>query len=320
MTRRVWAAATVIALATLPACAPPREGPTAFVTIPRGATLAAVVDSLMAYDAIRSPGFFRFYARLTGRARRIQAGTYSLPANGTTRAVLAELMNGRPAERRLVVPEGLWLEEIARVIARDVGVPADSVLAATRDSSLRALVSTPDSTMEGYLYPSTYLVPTDATARDILEQMATEFRRQWREEWDARLDTLGLTRHELVTLASIIEGEVRDPRDRRFVSSVYHNRLERGMRLQADPTVIYALKDRRRLFERDLFVRSPHNTYVVAGLPPGPIGAPSAASIEAALYPANTDFLYFVARGDGLHVFSRSYAEHLQAIREIRAP
>ena len=253
-------------------------------------------------------------------ARRIQAGTYALPARSTTRAVLRQLMTGRPAERRLVVPEGLWLEEIAAVIERDLGIAADSVLAATRDSALRAFVGTPDSTVEGYLYPSTYLVPTSASATDVLRQMATEFQRQWRDGWSSRSDSLGLSRHELVTLASIIEGEVRDPRDRRFVSSVYHNRLRRGMRLQADPTVIYALKRRRRLFERDLFVRSPHNTYVINGLPPGPIGAPNAASIEAALYPANTDYLYFVARGDGLHVFSRSYAEHLRAIREIRAP
>ena len=127
-----------------------------------------------------------------------------------------------------------------------------------------------------------------------------------------------MTRQEVVTLASIIEGEVRYGPDRPYVSSVYHNRLERGMRLQADPTVAYALGERRRLFERDYLVRSPYNTYVVDGLPPGPISAPSTASIVAALYPAHTNFLYFVARPDGRHVFSRTYAEHRRAVADVR--
>jgi UPF0755 protein len=121
-----------------------------------------------------------------------------------------------------------------------------------------------------------------------------------------------------VTLASIIAGEVRYEPDRAYVSSVYHNRLERGMRLQADPTVVYALGRRRRLYERDYQTPSPYNTYLIDGLPPGPIGSPSRASIEAALYPARTRFLYFVARPDGQHVFSLTYAEHLRTIREIR--
>jgi UPF0755 protein len=148
--------------------------------------------------------------------------------------------------------------------------------------------------------------------------MLSEFEAQWRPEWDARLDELGMSRHEVVILASIIEGEVRYDPDREYVSSVYHNRLERGMRLQADPTVIYALGTRRRLYEKDYQTRSPYNTYLIYGLPPGPINQPSAASLEAALFPARTDFLYFVARPDGKHVFSRTYREHLAAIREVR--
>ncbi|HEX9692677.1 MAG TPA: endolytic transglycosylase MltG [Gemmatimonadales bacterium] len=302
------------------ACVAQPEGPSEMVTIPRGATLATVIDSLQARGIIVKPRFFRFYARVTGQARRIQAGTYSLPSRSTVRRVLAVLVAGRPAEVRLVVPEGLWLEEVASVVERQLGIPAESLMVAARDSMLIAHVGAPAATLEGYLYPSTYLVRRDARAGDVVRQMVEEFERQWRPEWNARLDSLGFARHQLVTLASIIEGEVRDPRDRRYVSSVYHNRLKRGMRLQADPTVAYGLHARRRLFERDLFVRSPYNTYAIDGLPPGPIGAPSAASMEAALYPAKTDFLYFVARVDGLHVFSRTYAEHLDAIRDIRSP
>jgi UPF0755 protein len=149
--------------------------------------------------------------------------------------------------------------------------------------------------------------------------MVAEFEGRWRPEWDTRLVELGMTRHEAVILASIIEGEVRYGPDRKFVSSVYHNRLERGMRLQADPTVIYALGLRRRLFQRDYRTPSPYNTYLIDGLPPGPISQPSEASIEAALYPHDTDYLYFVARGDGKHIFSRTYDEHLAATRDVRS-
>jgi UPF0755 protein len=148
--------------------------------------------------------------------------------------------------------------------------------------------------------------------------MVAEFEDQWRPEWNARLEELGMSRDEIVTLASIIEGEARHSGDRPYVSSVYHNRLDRGMRLQADPTVIYALGRRRRLFERDYELSSRYNTYRIDGLPPHPIGQPSAASIEAALYPRRTNFLYFVAGEDGKHVFSRTYSDHLATIRAIR--
>ncbi|UCF41505.1 MAG: endolytic transglycosylase MltG, partial [Gemmatimonadota bacterium] len=136
--------------------------------------------------------------------------------------------------------------------------------------------------------------------------------------WTLRLDQLGMTRHEIVTLASIIEGEAPHEADRPYVSSVYHNRLERGMRLQADPTVIYALGGWRRLSRDDLAVQSPYNTYRVNGLPPGPINQPSTASIVAALYPAPSEYLYFVADASGRHYFTHTYRQHLSMIRQIR--
>ncbi len=316
MSRRRWLLATT--LAVLGCGFPQSAGDTVRVTIPRGATLAAVAESLHAAAVIRSQSLFRFYARLGGRARTVQAGTYELPRGARQRRLLELLQTGRPAAKRLVLPEGLMLTEIADQVERQLGIPRDSVLAAARDSALRARFDVPAASLEGYLYPSTYLVRADARARDVVRQMAEEFAARWRPAWDARRDSLGLTRHELVTLASIIEGEVRVARDRRFVSSVYHNRLRRGMRLQADPTVIYALGRRRRLFEKDYQTRSPYNTYLINGLPPGPIGSPSAASIDAALSPARTDFLYFVARPDGQHVFSRTLQEHLETIRDVR--
>ncbi|MBE0595136.1 MAG: endolytic transglycosylase MltG [Gemmatimonadales bacterium] len=314
--------AAIGALAAFVACGPadavaPRD--VVRFTVPRGATLATVADSLHAQGLVGSARLFRFYAAVSGRSRAVQAGTYDIPPRASVRQVLRILVSGRPALRRLVVQEGLMLPEIAASLAQQLGIPAESVLAAARDDSLRAALSVQRPTLEGYLYPSTYLVRVDADPRDVIRQMVVEFERRWRPEWTDRLQVLGMSRDDIVTLASIIEGEVRHDADRAYVSSVYHNRLQRGMRLQADPTVIYALGQRRRLFERDYQTPSPYNTYLIDGLPPGPVAAPSAASLRAALFPARTPFLYFVARPDGQHVFSRTYAEHLRTIREIRS-
>ncbi|MDH3291834.1 MAG: endolytic transglycosylase MltG [Gemmatimonadota bacterium] len=292
---------------------------TVTVTVPRGATLRAVAESLASQDVVESASLFRFYATLKGQGRAVQAGTYDVPRNASIGTVLSILVAGRPAERRLTIAEGLTLVEIGGAIEAQLGIPAESVLAAARDDSLGRVLRVRGATLEGYLYPSSYLVPVGASARDVVRQMVVEFQRRWNPAWDARLKALGLSPDELVTLASIIEGEVRYPPDRRYVSSVYHNRLALGMRLQADPTVIYALGRRRRLFERDYQTRSPYNTYRIDGLPPGPIGSPSDKSLEAAIYPARSPFLYFVARPDGKHVFSRTYAEHLRTIREVRS-
>lgn len=289
------------------------------ITVAQGATIGMVAESLAARGLIESADVFRFYARITGRRRALKAGTYEVSRGIAYLRLLDLLATGRGvALERLVIPEGLMLAELARQVEAQLELPAESVLAAARDSTLRADLGISTATLDGYLYPSTYYVRTDATAREVVRQMVAEFASRWKAAWTARLDTVGLTRHELVTLASIIEAEVRHPADRRYVSSVYHNRLDRGMRLQADPTVIYALGRRRRLFERDYQTPSPYNTYLIDGLPPGPIVQPSASSIEAALYPANTDFLYLVARPDGLHIFSRTLPEHLAAVRQVR--
>jgi UPF0755 protein len=295
-----------------------KEAGTVRLTIPRGATLSAVAETLVAHDVIRSQRLFRLYATVSGRQRAIQAGTYELPETASMHRVLTTLVSGGEVLERLVVPEGLMLTEIADWVSQQTDIYPDSFLAAARDPELLRRTGAPIETLEGYLYPSTYHVRVTATARDVVRHMLSEFEAQWRPEWDARLDELGMSRHEVVILASIIEGEVRYDPDREYVSSVYHNRLERGMRLQADPTVIYALGTRRRLYEKDYQTGSPYNTYLIYGLPPGPINQPSAASLEAALFPARTDFLYFVARPDGKHVFSRTYSEHLAAIREVR--
>lgn len=308
----------VLLAGVLAACSPAPESESVMFTVPRGATLAAVAETLSTRGIVSDPGFFRFYSAISGRARAIKAGTFELPAGAGTRVALAALVRGQPALRAFVIHEGLMLSEIATQAERQLGIPYADMIEAAGDSTWKFRLGVPAPTLEGYLYPSTYMVRFDATASEVVDQIVRTFQSEWRDEWTARLDTLGLSFHELITLASIIEGEVRHDEDRRYVSSVYHNRLRRGMRLQADPTVIYALGRRRRLFERDYLLQSPYNTYQIDGLPPGPIGSPSIASIEAALYPRATDFVYFVAREDGRHVFSRTFAEHRLTINQIR--
>ncbi|MEX1999058.1 MAG: endolytic transglycosylase MltG [Gemmatimonadales bacterium] len=301
----------------LAACAAP-PGPAERVTIPQGAGLRTIADTLDARGLVTSARWFRTYVALRGMDRSLKAGVYDVPRGLSVPALAERLATGQPATQPFTLFEGWMLAEVVEGAERNLGIPTADFEAATRSYELRQRVGTPHETLEGYLYPTTYQVRIGATALEVVTQMVEEFERHWLPHWTERAATIGMTRDQVVVLASIIEGEVRHDRDRPYVASVYHNRLRESWRLQADPTVIYALGRRRRLFERDYQTRSPYNTYLIDGLPPGPIGQPSAPSLQAALYPARTDFMFFVARNDGWHVFTRTLREHLAAIREVR--
>lgn len=294
--------------------------PRVTVTVPPGATLDAAIDSLAANHVIGHPGLFRWYARARGLGGSLKSGVYLLRQNESWSDVVAALERGRGVEQRFRVREGLRLAEIADLAQASLGIPRDSFLTAAEDSELLAGLSVPDGTgsAEGYLFPTTYLLPLHIGARELVRVMTHQFIEQWSPEWQARLDSLGLSRHQLVTLASIVESEVRYEPDRPFIAAVYSNRLKRGMRLEADPTVSYAYGRRlRRVWDKNLAVRSAYNTYLHAGLPPGPISQPGRASLTAALYPADVPFLFFVAQPDGKHIFSTTYAEHQAAIQRV---
>jgi UPF0755 protein len=234
------------------------------------------------------------------------------------------LAHGEKAALRFTVPEGLTIPEVASLAAERLGIPPDSFVAAARDSgAATALLGMRVPSFEGFLRPETYLLPADIKGRELVRVMAEGFKAEWAPAWDARLDSLKMNRVALVTLASIVEGEARADEERETIAGVYHNRLRIGMPLQADPTVQYAImlkrgKRKPRLFVKDYQIASPYNTYLNRGLPPAPVNSPGRRSIEAALYPANVRYLYFVAGADGHHVFSRTYNEHLRAIRQIR--
>jgi UPF0755 protein len=303
------------------ACSGPRDTSRVPITIPPGATLDAAVDSLAARGIVRYPGAFRWYARIRGLRRSLKSGEYLLHSDATWSDLVSALERGHGADVRWTVPEGLMLAEVAELARADLGIARDSFVRAADDSGLRRELGLPPTVkdLEGYLFPTTYTVHAHPGARELVRIMAHEFAAQWAPEWQARLDTLHMSRHQLVTLASIVEAEVRYEPDRPFVSAVYHNRLRHGMKLDADPTVIYAYGRRlKRVWEKNLTVASPYNTYLHPGLPPGPIAQPGRTSLLAALYPAAVPFLYFVAQPDGKHIFSTTYAEHQAAVRAIK--
>lgn len=317
--RRPWRLLP-LALAALLACGDPVPSTPVRVVIPSGTTFRAAADSLERAGLIRSSRLFRLYAKLGGRDRALKAGTYELSADAGWNELLTDLTEGRGLVASITIPEGFALADIVPLVARRLEVPVDSVQAAVRDSALRRELQVPTETLEGYIFPETYSFPVGTPARVAVAAMAREFERRWKPEWTARLAAdSGMTRHELVTLASIVEKEARVADERPVIAAVYRNRLRVGMPLQADPTVQYALGEHvDRVLYKHLETDSPYNTYRNAGLPPGPIASPGSASLEAALFPAEVPYLYFVARPDGRHEFRTTFSEHTQAIARIR--
>jgi UPF0755 protein len=303
------------ALLALTACGQPHGSPTR-VIVPRGASFKTATDSLARAGLVSWPKLFRAYARITGGDREIKPGTYLLKQGTPWTAIIGALNGGHGLVNTITIPEGFSLQQIIPALARALNVPVDSVKAAVRDTAMLARLDIPTPTLEGYLFPDTYAFPAGTSARLAVEEMVKEFERQWRPSWDARLAELKINRHDLVTMASIVEKEAKLPEERPVIAAVYYNRLRDGMLLQADPTVQYALgRHVVRVMFRDLEVESPYNTYKHAGLPPGPIASPGAASLAAAANPARVPYRYFVASADGHHEFRTTLNEHDEAKR-----
>lgn len=290
------------------------------VVIPKGASMRAAAESLAVHDVIGSPRLFRWYTSASGRERTIKPGTYQFPLGAGYAYVLDALVTGRGVMRTVVIPEGFDLRDIAPVLAKALSVSEDSVRVAATDTTWRRKLNVPAQSLEGYLFPATYAFAEGTTAREAVNAMLERFESVWTPEWDVRVKAMAISRHDAMTMASIVEKEARKPEERALISAVYWNRLKKGMLLQADPTVQYALPQHvDRVFFKDLEVESRYNTYKYVGLPPGPIASPGAASIAAALAPADVPYLFFVARADGGHEFRTTFAEHRQAIAEIKA-
>ncbi|MFA5353209.1 MAG: endolytic transglycosylase MltG [Thermodesulfovibrionales bacterium] len=290
------------------------------VAIPEGTTYRQAITILDSRNLIRDRYLFLALGRLTGGDRKIRAGYYTFWDHITPLQVFDRLRKGRIIEYDITVVEGESLAEIGqRLTAKGILAP-DQFHSLTTDREFLTSLQIDAPSLEGYLFPQTYRIPKGAAPGSVLKLMVRKMREEYSAAMVKRTRDMGWTEREILTLASIIEREAVMDKERPIISAVYHNRIKKGMPLQADPTAIYGVKSyKEKITLKDLKKKTEYNTYVIKGLPPGPIACPGKKSIVAALYPAEVPYLYFVSRGDGTHWFTNSFSEHEAAIREVRA-
>jgi UPF0755 protein len=293
-----------------------------FVDVPQGARTAAIGERLVHAGVISDPRVFRVALWWSGQARSLKAGEYRFDAPMTVFQVIDRLSRGEVFTRRVTFPEGLTIAEMAAVYATGGFGTAAEFEAAARNAALITDLDPAAPDLEGYLFPDTYAVPRVTRAETMVALMVGGFRAAYSDDLRRKAAEQGLTTRQVMTLASIVEKETAKAEERPVVAAVYRNRVRIKMGLQADPTVVYALRKAGRydgnIRRTDLMVDSPYNTYRYAGLPPGPIAAPGQASIAAAVSPADVPYLYFVSRNDGSHVFAETLAQHNRNVAEFQ--
>jgi UPF0755 protein len=295
------------------------------VTIDPGAGTQAIIARLAEAGVVAHPLALRIYLRITGRGGNLKAGDYKFPSPISPTQAVEKIRRGDVDLDRVTIPEGFNRFDIAETLSAKTGkATTEEFLRLMEDQTPIDRIAPAARNLEGYLFPDTYNYNSKTTPADLIQLMVIRFEEVFTPEWSVQASQLGLTVHQVVTLASIIEKEAKVPDERPHMASVFFNRLKRGMPLASDPTFIYAAilagdydDNPNQLRHRDRF--SPYNTYLVSGLPPGPIASPGRASLEAVLHPDNTDDLYFVVNGtSGRHKFSRTAAEHEAAVEEYR--
>lgn len=289
------------------------------IEIPKGATFRQVADILSDHNLLRNKTLFLVLGRITGIERTVRAGYYSLYESMNTLDLLSALSKGQIIEYEITVIEGDSLWEIADKLSGKGIVSRNDFLKLSEDRRILTAHTIDAPSVEGYLFPDTYKIPKGMIPEDVLRMMITRMREKFTDELAERAGALGLSEREVLTLASIIEKEAASDHERSLISAVYHNRLRRGIPLQADPTAIYGVKSsREKITAADLRNNTPYNTYVIRGLPPGPIASPGMKSITAALNPAYVPYIYFVSNNDGTHQFSVTALEHQAAVDSYR--
>lgn len=288
--------------------------------VSRGETFGSVVDSLEASGMIRSRMLYLITADLLHGRSHIRIGKYVFNSGTSNAELVRAIAEGREiVPIPVTIPEGLTVRRQAKIFARHLGIDSSKYVDLADDTAFVHQLGLPGNSLEGYLLPDTYFFNWQTDEHDILRELAAAFKRFFSDSLKQRARVLGMSEEDVVTMASIVEGESRLSEERPIIAGVYYNRLRIGMRLDADPTIQYILDGRpRRLSYDDLKLDSPYNTYQHAGLPPGPINNPGKASILAALYPAQHQYLYFVANGKGGHWFSRTFEEHRRYVRMAR--
>jgi UPF0755 protein len=288
-----------------------------------GETAKDIAQNLEDQGLIRADWAFLLGYRLFYSGQSLKAGEYTIQLPISAKNILFTLTEGKVKLYPVTIPEGLTRRETAQHLESLLSIDSAEFLKVSDDISLISDLDPEAKNLEGYLFPETYSFPKEPGADAVGTTMIAQFRKVlFDETWTDRAAEIGMTIREIVILASLIEKETSRPEERSLISGVFHNRLRIGMKLDCDPTIIYVLKEEGRFKDRlrtkDLKLDTPYNTYLYGGLPPGPIANPGKGSLEAALYPAEVDYLYFVSRNDGSHHFSRSFREHQNAVNKYQ--
>ena len=286
------------------------------VEIKRGSSFYAAANRLREKEVINSVRLFRIYAELDGFQSKIKAGEYLLRPTMTAKEIAATLVKGDVIQYKITIPEGYNLYQIADLLEERDIVVKEIFIEKAFDKRLMSSMGVKGVSFEGYLYPETYFFTKNMKAKDIIARMRAGSRDKFTRKLKDRSKEVGLTPHQVIILASIIEKETGNPDERPLISAVFHNRLKKKMRLQTDPTVIYGMIETYdgNIRKKDLLKKTPYNTYRINGLPLGPIANPGIDSIMAALYPADVGYIYFVSMNNGSHVFSRTLKEHNKGV------
>ncbi len=289
------------------------------ITINPGQSVSTTSEKLYKLGIIENPNKFKIFARINGLDKKLKAGEYELSSSMTPATILDKLINNKVLLRRLTVPEGYNLNQIAALIEKSGLCTEEEFMQSATDPLLTRKMNLNTDTFEGYLFPDTYYFPKGFTSEKIITTMLKRFQSVLSPEWVNQAEKSGLSIHQIITLASIIEKETGASFERPIISSVFHNRLKKRMRLESDPTVIYGITNfNGNITKKDLRTRTPYNTYKIKGLPPGPIANPGLEALEAALYPADTHYLYFVSKRDTTHKFSTNISDHNRAVRKYQ--
>lgn len=292
---------------------------TRYLIVRRGQSLTEIANNLEKIGAITSKSNFIFYSKLYGKTTKMKTGRYAIRPGDSIADIIDLIVGGYATPFNVVIPEGFTIAEMGNLLHSTIDMDLDGFKELVSDTRLLDSLDIEADNLEGYLAPSTYNFFYEEDPQNVVAKMTGHFFESLPDSFEIKANELGMTFHEAVTLASMIEEEAMMDSERPIIASVYLNRLKKRWRLECDPTVIYAMGGLDRpLYRKDLKYDSPYNTYKYFGLPPGPISNPGVKSLEASVNPARTDFMFFVARGDGSHVFTRTHREHINAKNGIK--
>ena len=292
---------------------------TRYLIVKRGQSLTEIAGNLENLGAISSKSNFILYSKMFGKTKKMKTGRYAIRPGDSIADIIDIIVRGYATPFNVSIPEGFTIAETGNLLASIIDMDLGGFKKLVSDSEILDSLGIEADNLEGYLAPSTYNFFYEESPGNVVSKMTEHFFESLPDSFEIKANELGLTFHEAVTLASMIEEEAMLDSERPIIASVYLNRLKKRWRLECDPTVIYAMGGLDRpLYRKDLKIDSPYNTYRYFGLPPGPISNPGVKSLEAAVNPATTDYMFFVARGDGSHIFTRTNRDHINAKNSIK--